>query len=121
MTKKIMVVDDTAFMRSVLKNMIVEEFAYTVIEASTGKEAFEKYKLERPDLTTMDITMPEVDGIAALKLIKNFDPQAKVMMCSAMGQKAMVIEALQFGAVDFIVKPFQKDKIVNTIRNQISK
>lgn len=121
MSKKILVVDDTAFMRSALKSIIVAELGFTVLEAANGREAVETYIRERPDLTSLDITMPEVDGIGALKEIKQFDPDAKVMMCSAMGQKAMVMEALHWGAIDFIVKPFQKEKIISTIRNQLSK
>ena len=85
-------------------------------EAENGVKAVEKFQELRPDLTTMDITMPEMDGISAVKQIKKIDPNAKVIMCSAMGQQAMVIEAIQSGARDFIVKPFQPDRVLEALR-----
>ena len=85
-------------------------------EAENGAKAIEKYKEVKPDLVIMDITMPEVDGIQAVKEIKAFDPNAKVVMCSAMGQQAMVIEAIQAGARDFIVKPFQADRVIEAVK-----
>ena len=88
-------------------------------EAENGQKALEKWSELRPDLTTMDITMPEMDGISAVKEIKKIDPNAKVIMCSAMGQQAMVIEAIQSGARDFIVKPFQPDRVIEAVRKAL--
>ncbi|MBQ5821989.1 MAG: response regulator, partial [Selenomonadaceae bacterium] len=88
-------------------------------EAENGMKALEKYQELKPDLTTMDITMPEMDGISAVKEIKKVDPNAKIVMCSAMGQQAMVIEAIQAGARDFIVKPFQPDRVLEAVRKAV--
>ncbi|GGI66176.1 MULTISPECIES: response regulator [Enterococcus] len=115
MSKKILIVDDAVFMRMKLKD-ILEKNGYTVIaEAENGKEAFEKYQATQPDLVTMDITMPEVDGLEALKMIKEFDPAAKIVMCSAMGQQGMVMDAIRAGALDFIVKPFDTDRVIKAV------
>jgi two-component system chemotaxis response regulator CheY len=115
MSKRIMIVDDAIFMRMKLKD-IVEKNGYEVVaEAQNGAEAIEKYKSERPEIVTMDITMPEMNGIEALKGIKRIDPHAKVVMCSAMGQQAMVMEAIQAGATDFIVKPFETDRVLDSL------
>ena len=111
---KILIADDAAFMRMILKDILVKN-GHTIIEATNGLDAVKNYKDEKPNLVTMDITMPEMDGIEALKQIKNFDPNAKVIMCSAMGQQAMVIESIQAGAKDFIVKPFQQDRVLDAI------
>jgi two-component system chemotaxis response regulator CheY len=111
---KILIVDDAAFMRMMLKDILSKQ-GHEVIEAENGKDAVEKYKANMPDLVTMDITMPEMDGIQALKAIKGGFANAKVIMCSAMGQQAMVIEAIQSGAKDFIVKPFQADRVVEAV------
>ncbi len=92
---------------------------HEVIEAENGKEAVAKYASEKPSMVTMDITMPEMDGISAVKEIKKVDPNAKIVMCSAMGQQAMVIEAIQAGARDFIVKPFQADRVLEAIRKAV--
>ena len=109
--KKVLVVDDAAFMRLNLKN-IIEDMGFKIVaEAENGKEGVEKYKEHNPDLVTMDITMPEMDGISATKEIKNFDDNAKVLVCSAMGQQSLVIEAIEAGAKDFIVKPFERTRI----------
>ena len=106
MAKRILIVDDAVFMRMKLKD-ILEKNGYEVAgEAQNGQEAFDKYQAEKPDLVTMDITMPEVDGLQALKMIKQADANAKVVMCSAMGQQGMVKDAIKAGAVDIIVKPF---------------
>ncbi|MFZ7120910.1 MAG: response regulator [Eubacteriaceae bacterium] len=119
MSKRILIVDDAIFMRMKLKD-ILEKNGYEVIgEAQNGVEAIEKYKTEKPDLVTMDITMPEMDGIAALKGIKEIDSQAKVVMCSAMGQQSMVMDAIQAGAVDFIVKPFESDRVIESLNKAI--
>lgn len=115
MTKNVMIVDDAAFMRMKLKD-ILEKNGYNVVaEAQNGLEAVEKYKTEKPNLVTMDITMPEMDGVDALKEIRAFDPAARVVMCSAMGQQGMVMDAIRSGAVDFIVKPFDSDRVIKAL------
>ena len=119
MGKSILICDDAAFMRMMLKDILVKEGYEVVGEAVNGADGVEKYNSLKPDLVTMDITMPEMDGIAALKAIRASDPAAKVVMCSAMGQQAMVVESIQAGARDFIVKPFQKDRVIEAIRKQI--
>ena len=115
MGKKIMLVDDAAFMRMTIKNCLTKAGYTELIEASDGQMAVETYEKEHPDLVIMDITMPNLDGIGALKEIKAKVPAAKVVMCSAMGQEAMVVEAIQLGAMDFIVKPFKPDRILQTV------
>ena len=115
MSKRIMIVDDAIFMRMKLKDILEKNGYVVVAEAQNGADAIEKYKAERPDIVTMDITMPEMDGIEALKGIKKIDASAKVIMCSAMGQQAMVMEAIQSGALDFIVKPFETDRVIDSI------
>ncbi|BCJ85272.1 response regulator [Effusibacillus dendaii] len=115
MAKKILIVDDAAFMRMMIKEILSKNGYDVVGEAQDGKEAVVKYKELNPDLVTLDITMPEMDGLGALKEIRQFDPNAKVIMCSAMGQQAMVIDAIQAGAKDFIVKPFQADRVLEAI------
>ncbi len=116
MDKKIMIVDDAAFMRMMIKNSLTGNGYNNLIEAADGQIAFETYKAEKPDLVIMDITMPNMDGIQSLKSIKNYDPNAMVVMCSAMGQEAMVVDAIRFGALDFIVKPFKPDRILQTVK-----
>jgi two-component system chemotaxis response regulator CheY len=88
-------------------------------EAEDGGQAVERFKELRPDIVTMDITMPKIDGIKAVREIKKLDPGAKVVMCSAMGQQAMVVDAIQAGAIDFIVKPFQHDRVVEALRKAL--
>jgi two-component system chemotaxis response regulator CheY len=112
---KILIVDDAAFMRMMIKNILIKEGYDVVGEAENGAQAVEKYKELSPDLVTMDITMPEMDGISAVKEIMKINKGAKVVMCSAMGQQAMVIDAIQAGAKDFIVKPFQPDRVIEAI------
>ena len=107
---KILIVDDAAFMRMKVAKLLAE-LGHQVIEADNGKVAVAKYQEEKPDLVLMDITMPEMDGIAAVKEIKKIDSNAKIAMLSAMGQQQMVIEAIKSGAKDFILKPFQPDKV----------
>ncbi|MDB5084649.1 MAG: cheY 2 [Bacilli bacterium] len=119
MSNTIMIVDDAAFMRMMIKE-ILSKNGYTVVgEAPDGAQAVEMFKELHPDLVTMDITMPEMDGIHALKEIKAIDAAAKVIMCSAMGQQAMVIDAIQAGAKDFIVKPFQADRVLEAIKKAL--
>lgn len=120
MANTILIVDDAAFMRMMIKDILSKNGFEVVGEANDGIQAIEKYKELNPDLVTMDITMPEMDGITALKEIRNYDPNAKVIMCSAMGQQAMVIDAIQAGAKDFIVKPFQADRVVEAISKTLS-
>lgn len=115
MGKTVLVVDDAAFMRMMIKDILTKNGYEVIGEAQDGQEAIEKYKELSPELVTMDITMPEKDGIAALKEIKGLNGEAKVIMCSAMGQQAMVIDAIQAGAKDFIVKPFQADRVIEAI------
>ncbi|MDD6732918.1 MAG: response regulator [Lachnospiraceae bacterium] len=119
MGKNILVVDDAAFMRMMIKDILTKN-GYTVVgEAENGVKALEKYNELKPDLVLMDITMPEKDGIQALKDIKATDSAAHVIMCSAMGQQAMVIEAIQSGAKDFIVKPFQADRVLEAVKKVV--
>lgn len=119
MGRQVLITDDTAFMRMTLRN-ILEKNGYQVVgEAEDGQVAVDKYLELRPDLVTMDITMPKMDGITAIKKIMEADPRAKIIVCSAMGQKALVIEALNAGARDFIVKPFQAERIVNAVQKVI--
>lgn len=120
MANKILIVDDAAFMRMMIKDILTKNGFEVVGEAADGNQAVEKYKELSPDLVTMDITMPEKDGIAALKEIKSLDANAKIIMCSAMGQQAMVIDAIQAGAKDFIVKPFQADRVIEAIQKALS-
>ena len=119
MAKRVLICDDAAFMRMMIKDILTKN-GYTVAgEAENGLKAVEKYAELKPDLVLMDITMPEMDGIQALKKIKSTDPAASVIMCSAMGQQAMVIESIQAGARDFIVKPFQADRVLEAVKKVI--
>jgi two-component system, chemotaxis family, chemotaxis protein CheY len=119
MANRILIVDDAAFMRMMIRDILSKNGFEVVGEANDGLQAIEKFKELHPDLITMDITMPEMDGIHALKEIKKLDPNAKVIMCSAMGQQAMVIDAIQAGAKDFIVKPFQADRVIEAIKKTL--
>lgn len=112
---KILVVDDAGFMRMMIKNYLTKAGYENVIEGEDGARAVELFKAENPDLVIMDITMPNLDGIGALREIRSLDSNAKVVMCSAMGQEAMVMEAIKLGAKDFIVKPFKQDRILETV------
>ncbi|MCR5587255.1 MAG: response regulator [Lachnospiraceae bacterium] len=120
MSNNILIVDDAAFMRMMIKDILTKGGFNVVGEAENGISAIQKYRELKPDLVTMDITMPEMDGIQALKEIKKEDEAARVIMCSAMGQQAMVIEAIQSGARDFIVKPFQVDRVLEAVRKALS-
>ena len=119
MAKNILIVDDAAFMRMMIKDILTKNGYNIAAEAENGKIAVDKYNEVKPDLVLMDITMPEMDGIQALKAIKGADPNATVIMCSAMGQQAMVIEAIQSGAKDFIVKPFQAERVLEAVKKVI--
>ncbi len=120
MGKKVLVVDDAAFMRMLLKDMITKAGYEIVGEAANGKEAIEKYKELNPDIVAMDMIMPEMNGIEATKEIMRLDPNAKIIVCSAMGQQMMVIEAMQAGAKDFIVKPFRQDKVIEVLSKVVN-
>ena len=119
MAKSILICDDAAFMRMMIKDILVKNGYNIAGEAENGVKAVEKYQETKPDLVLMDITMPEMDGIQALKGIKAIDPSANVIMCSAMGQQAMVIESIQSGARDFIVKPFQPDRVIEAVKKAV--
>ncbi|ABR48861.1 response regulator receiver protein [Alkaliphilus metalliredigens QYMF] len=119
MSNRVLIVDDAAFMRMMVKDVLTKNGYEVVGEAENGLKAVEKFKELDPTLTIMDITMPEMDGIQAVKEIKKIDPNAKVIMCSAMGQQSMVIEAIQAGAKDFIVKPFQADRVIQAVKKAI--
>ena len=112
---KILIVDDAAFMRMMVKDTLTKGGYEDLYEAVDGADAVEKFKEIQPDLVIMDITMPNMDGLEALKAIKGIDGGANVVMCSAMGQESMVIDAIKSGAKDFIVKPFKPDRIIKTV------
>ncbi|HEY8394409.1 MAG TPA: response regulator [Thermaerobacter sp.] len=111
---RILVADDAAFMRLRLATLLTEA-GHTVLEASNGQEAVEQYKRERPDLVLMDITMPVMDGLAAIEAIRAFDPNARIVVCSSLGQQAIVLRAIQSGARDFVVKPFQPERVLGAV------
>ena len=116
---RVLIVDDAAFMRMMIKD-ILEKNGYEIVgEAPNGAVAVEMYQKEKPDVVTMDITMPDVDGIEAVKRIKAIDPGAKIIMCSAMGQQSMVMDAIKSGARDFIVKPFQADRVLEAVQKVV--
>ncbi|MBP1757804.1 MAG: cheY [Firmicutes bacterium] len=112
---KILLVDDAAFMRKVIKDTLIKSGYTDLYEAVDGLDALEKYDEVKPDLVIMDITMPNMDGLEALKSIRSKDPNANIVMCSAMGQETMVIDAVRSGAKDFIVKPFKADRVLKTV------
>ena len=116
MAIKVMFVDDSSFMRGILKGIILKEPYELAGEAENGKDAVERYQQLKPDLVTMDIVMPEMDGIDAVKAIREKDPAARIIMVSAMGQQSMVIEAIQAGARDFIIKPFQPPRVHEALK-----
>ncbi len=119
MAKRILISDDAAFMRMMIKDILTKAGYEVAGEAENGSKAVEKYNELKPDLVLMDITMPEMDGIEALKAIRAADASANVIMCSAMGQQAMVIDAIQSGAKDFIVKPFQADRVLEAVKKVV--
>ena len=119
MAKNILIVDDAAFMRMMIKDILTKNGYNVAAEAENGKVAVAKYNGKKPDLVLMDITLPEMDGIQALKASNGNDPNATVIMCSAMGQQAKVIEAIQSGAKDFIVKPFQAERVLEALKKVI--
>ena len=115
----VLIADDAAFMRMMLRNILTGAGYEVAGEAEDGAEAVSHYRELRPDLTTMDITMPDMNGLEALKAIRAEDPEARVIMCSAMGQKSMVVESISAGARDFIVKPFQADRVVSAMEKAL--
>ncbi len=115
MSSTVLVVDDAAFMRMMIRDILAKE-GYVIHEAVNGRDAVDKYEEIHPDLVTLDITMPEMNGLDALRLIRDGDPQARVLMVSAMGQQKMIVEALEAGAMDFLVKPFQPTKVLETVK-----
>ena len=116
MSPTVLIADDAMFMRSILKDILTKA-GYTVCgEASNGKEALEKYKELMPDLVTMDMVMPEMTGIDVVREIVKFDPNARVLMCTAMGQQALVTEAIQAGAKDYVIKPFQPSRVLEAVK-----
>lgn len=115
---RILLVDDAAFMRMRCAKLLNEN-GYETLEAENGADAVEKYLAHRPDLVLMDITMPIMDGIAATQKLKSLDPDVKIVMVSALGQQTMVMEAIKSGALDFIVKPFQPEKILSTVQRLV--
>lgn len=117
--KRILVVDDAVFMVCMIKHILLNSGYEVIGEAMNGKKAIEKYGELKPDMVLMDITMPEMDGIQALKAIKKSDPKALVVMCSAIGQQAMVTEAIQSGASDYIMKPYSAEKVLETIKKYL--
>lgn len=116
---KILIVDDSRTSRRILRNLLLEE-KYEIVEAENGEEGIKKYKEEAPALVTMDITMPVMDGLEALKGIKEYDADAKVIMVTAAGQESKVMEAVKLGAAEFVTKPFEKNKIAETVRKVIN-
>jgi two-component system chemotaxis response regulator CheY len=116
----VLVCDDAVFMRTMVSD-ILSQAGFTVVgEAENGKQAVEKYQQLKPDLVTMDIIMPEMGGIEAVKKITQLDPGARILMCSAMGQQALVQEALQAGARDFVVKPFQPSRVLEAVQRVLA-
>ena len=121
MAHKILVVDDAMFMRTMIKNLLKNSTEFEIIgEAENGLEAIQKFKELQPDIVTLDITMPEMDGLEALKEIIKIDANAKVVICSAMGQQSMVLDAIKVGAKDFIVKPFQADRVIEALTKVVT-
>jgi two-component system chemotaxis response regulator CheY len=116
---KVLFVDDSAFMRGILKGIILKDPYVLAGEAENGKVGVEKYEALKPDLVTMDIVMPEMDGIEAVRKIREKYPEARIIMVSAMGQQSMVIEAIQAGARDFIIKPFQPPRVQEALRRVV--
>ncbi|WNR42675.1 response regulator [Paenibacillus roseipurpureus] len=116
---KILIVDDAAFMRMMLKDILTKGGHEVIGEAENGLVAIQKYQELKPDIVTMDITMPEMEGVEAVREIRKKDANARIVMCSAMGQQGMVVQAIQAGAKDFIVKPFQGDRVLDAIRRAV--
>lgn len=119
--EKIMIVDDSAFMRGRIRGMLKHAGFENFIEAANGTEAVEQYVRERPALTIMNITMPGMDGLQALKTITAVDPQAKIIMCTAISQESIMEQAIRDGANDYIVKPFDASRMIEAVKKQVGK
>ena len=119
MASRVLIVDDLAFIKLIIKDTLEKTGFEVAGEASNGVEAIEQYKRLQPDIVLMDITMPKMDGIQALQEIVKIDPQAKVIMCSALGQQKLIIQSIQLGAKDFIVKPFQPERVLEAVKKVI--
>ena len=119
MAVNVLIVDDLAFIKIVLKDILEKSGFHVVGEASNGKQAISMYQERRPDVVLMDITMPDMDGLTALKKIKEIDPEARVIICSALGQQKLIVQAIQLGARDFIVKPFQPPRVISALKKAL--
>jgi two-component system chemotaxis response regulator CheY len=117
---RVLVVDDAVFMRKVVSDALTKGGHEIIGEAANGQEAVDQFQALKPEVMTLDITMPEKDGLAALKEIIAMDPQARVVMCSALGQESKVLEAIKAGAKDFVVKPFQPDRVLSAIEKAVA-
>ena len=120
MNHTVLVCDDAIFMRTMISDILSQAGFEVVGEADSGVQAVEKYRLLKPDLVTMDIVMPDMGGIEAVREICKSDPEAKILMCSAMGQQALVVEAIQAGAKDFVVKPFQPSRVLEAVQRVLA-
>lgn len=120
MSRTVLIVDDAVFMRTMISDILKQAGFEVVGEASSGVDAIEKYKELRPDLVTMDIVMPDMGGIDAVREIMKTDPSARILMCSAMGQQGLVVEAIQAGARDFVVKPFQPSRVLEAVQRLLA-
>lgn len=120
MSRTVLIVDDAIFMRTMIADILKQAGFEVVGEAATGAEAVEKYRELKPDLVTMDIVMPDMGGIDAVREIIKEDPNARILMCSAMGQQGLVVEAIQAGARDFVVKPFQPSRVVEAVQRLLA-
>ena len=120
MNQTVLVCDDAIFMRTMISDILSQAGFEVVGEAESGLQAVEKYRALKPDLVTMDIVMPDMGGIEAVREICKSDPEAKILMCSAMGQQALVVEAIQAGAKDFVVKPFQPSRVLEAVQRVLA-
>lgn len=118
MAKKVLICDDAEYMRASISKILTKE-GYEIIEAADGNESVDQYKKHKPDIVLMDVTMPEKDGFLALKEIMEYDSSAKVVMCSAMGLHSIVEDSLAAGAIDYIIKPFQPDRVIEAVRKVV--
>jgi two-component system chemotaxis response regulator CheY len=119
-SRTVLICDDAIFMRTMVGDILTQAGFEVVGEAETGVQAVERYRELRPDLVTMDIVMPDMGGIDAVREITKHDPQARILMCSAMGQQALVVEAIQAGAKDFVVKPFQPSRVLEAVNRVLT-